>query len=198
VEQGPSRPHVRRVLLAGISVFILVSTACTSLGIMRTETDADLAATIEAQKRIRVLTSTEETQILRPTARADGVEGRAPGSGRSIRFSWAAIQEIQVRKRGSRRGLWVGSGLGFAAGLAAGAILVHESKGGSLELTDVTILIGSVGGCAVGALTGALVGSLFNGWKTVYAANGRSRPVPAFSLAPARGGGLAATFAVGF
>jgi len=46
-------------------------------------------------------------------------------------------------------------------------------------------------------LTGALIGSLFNGWKTVYTADAGSRPVPMISPAPARGG-MAFTFAVGF
>jgi hypothetical protein len=185
----------RRVLM-GLTAPALLLMTCLSLGAGQIEKDTKLAVTIEGRKKILVRTpESEEREIYRPRILAAGVEGWDPSSGQSVRFSWAEIRAIQVRKRGARTGGWIGSALGFAAGIGAGAVLVALAEG---DLTDATILIGGVGGLAAGALVGSLVGSLFNGWRTVYEAETRSRPVPAISLAPVRGGGMALTLAVGF
>jgi|GEM_PF-6007367 len=189
------RRGARRVLM-GLTAPVLLLMTCLSLGAGQIEKDTKLAATIEGRKKILVLTpESEEREIRQPRVLADGVEGWDPGSGQSVRFSWSEIRAIQVRKRGARLGLGIGSALGFAGGLGAGAILVALAEG---DLTDATILIGGVGGMAAGALVGGLVGSLFNGWRTVYTAETRSCPVPTISLAPIRGGGMALTLAVGF
>ena len=180
----------------GLAAPVLLLMTCLSLGAGQIERDTKLAATIEGRKKILVLTPEwEEREIHRPTILADGVEGWDPSSGQSVRFSWAEIRAIQVRKRGVRQGLWIGSALGFAGGIGAGAILVSQAEG---DLTDATILIGGVGGMAAGALMGSLIGSLFTGWRTVYAAETGYCPVPMISLAPIRGGGIALTLAVGF
>ena len=180
----------------GVAVPVMLLMSCLSLGAGQIEKDTKLAAKIEGRKRIMVLTSEQEKrEIHRPTILADGIEGWDPRSGQSVRFSWAGIRAIQVRKHGVSRGLAIGSGLGLAGGLGAGAILVSLAEG---DLTDTTVIIGGVGGLAAGALMGALIGSLFNGWKTVYTANAESRLVPMIFLAPARGGGMALTPAVGF
>jgi hypothetical protein len=180
----------------GFAAPVLLLMTCLSLGAGQIEKDTKLAATIEGRKKILVRTpESEEREIHRPRILADGLEGWDPSSGQSVRFSWAEIRAIQVRKRGARTGGWIGSALGFAGGIGAGAILVSLAEG---DLTNATILIGGVGGMAAGALTGSLIGSLFNGWRTVYGAETGSCPVPMISLAPSRGGGMALTLAVGF
>jgi len=189
------RGGVGRVSM-GLTAPALLLMTCLCLGAGQIEKDTKLAATIEGRKKILVLTPEwEEREIHRPRILADGVEGWDPSSGRSVRFSWAEIRAIQVRKRGARQGLWIGSALGFAGGIGAGAVLVSLAEG---DLTDATVLIGGVGGMAAGALMGSLIGSLFNGWRTVYGAETGSCPVPMISLAPIRGGGMALTLAVGF
>jgi hypothetical protein len=128
------KTHGRRGGIGGVSVVfaapVLLLMTCLSLGAGQIEKDTKLAATIEGRKTIRVFTTEwEERKILRPTILADGVEGWEPGSGQPVRFSWAEIRAIRVRKRGISRGLSIGSGLGFAAGIGAGAILVHLAEG---------------------------------------------------------------------
>lgn len=183
------------LILAAAQIAILMSAACASLGIVQGEKDRPLAEAIRGRKQVRVFTPEGPTRVLRPAVTSDGLEGLAPKTREPIRLALADIRSVQVRKGGIAKGLSVGAGAGLAVGLAAGAVLLRASEG---EFEGGTVLLGGIAGTAAGALTGALAGSLFHGWKTVYRANGGFRPVPAFSLAPARGGGLAMTLAVGF
>lgn len=190
------------LVLAAAQLSILMSAACASLGIVQGEEDRPLAETIQGRKRVRVFTAEGTTQVLRPAILADGLEGLAPGTREPVRYALADIRSVQVRKGGASGGLRIGSVLGLAAGLAAGAIIAHASEDGGPWDPDLSgggvIVAGGLGGAAAGALAGALIGSLFSGWRTVYWADSGALPVPMISLAPTRGGGLAATFAVGF
>jgi hypothetical protein len=185
---------VRRVFAAA-QISILMSAACASLGIVHDEKERPLAEMIHGRRRIQVITPAGKAQVLKPMILADGIGGLSPGFGQAVTYPWTEIRSVQVRKGGIAKRLSVGAGAGLAMGLAAGVILHKPSEG---EFDSGIVLLGGIAGTAVGALTGALAGSLFHGWKTVYWANGGSRPVPAFSLAPARGGGLALTLGVGF
>lgn len=195
MEKKRSRSMGIRLVLAAAELSILMSAACATLGIVHDEKERPLAETIQGRKRIQVITPAGKYQVLKPMILSDGIGGLAPGFGQAVTYPWTEIRSVQVRRGGIAKGLSIGGGLGFAAGLAGGAVLSGASDG---EFENGVILLGCLAGTAAGALTGALAGSLFHGWKTVYRANGGSRPVPAFSLAPARGGGLALTLAVGF
>jgi len=198
---GP-RSRIRNIGPALALTSILMSAACTTLGIVQREKDRPLAEAIQGRKRVRVFTPEGPTQVLRPAVISDGLEGLAPKTREPIRFALADIRSVQIRTGGPSRGAQIGAGLGFAAGLAAGAILTQASGDGGAGDPDLSgagvIVVGGLVGAAAGALAGALIGSPFHGWKTVYRANSGAPPVPMISLAPTRGGGLAATFAVAF
>jgi hypothetical protein len=205
MEKGQSRSRRLRMSLAAISLLVLLSTACATVGPLKMKDGEDkplekhLEETLHGRKRIQIVTSEGKAQVLlRPAVLADGLEGRAPGTREPIRYSWPAIRSIQVRKSGTSRGLAIGASVGLLAGLAAAASLGQEEEEPFAFAAGAILLAIPAGGVAAGALLGTMIGAVSSGWRTVYLANDESRPVPRFSLAPARGGGLAVTFALGF
>jgi hypothetical protein len=155
--------------------------------------DAALASRIGKAKVIRVVTPFGKRTIWKPVLSADGIGSVA---AQTVQVPWPQALQVQVRKRGTRAGLWIGSGV--FAGLGGAASAVVASLGGDEEVGFGEVAAGALIGGALGAGLGAAVGSLFIRWKTVYEAPSKAAPVARLSLAPGRRGGVSIALAVAF
>jgi hypothetical protein len=150
------------------------------------EPGSALALKIEKRHRVRIVTSSGRSDIRRPVIVAGGVKS---GQGEPAMIPWAGIQKIRVPKRATLTGTLVGFGLGAALGIAWGVEEGAESGGDYLMAASIM--------GAMGAASGALIGTLFIDWKTVYEAQASPPVVARVALAPVRRGG-AMTLSVAF
>ena len=110
--------------------------------------------------------------VRKPTLTSDSLVGAFDRSGTpGLRLALVDVTRIQVRGNASGTGALVGGGVGFAGGLAAGIGLVAAlcSDGGCTNEVGGVLVI-TVGSTAVGTLLGALIGTQFKKWHTVYQA----------------------------
>jgi hypothetical protein len=145
--------------------------------------DAAIAAAIGRAKQVRIVTPSGRTVIPRPIIGSDGVKPQSAGSV----IPWTQVRSIQVRKRGTLTGLWVGAGLFGGLG-GAGAAAMEGAKD-EPHLTVGKVTVGALIGGALGAVLGIAVGSMITRWKTVYEMPETTSPVVRLSLAPCRQGG---------
>jgi len=155
--------------------------------------DAALAARIGKAKVIRVVTPFGKTTIWKPVLSADGIRSAA---AETVQVRWPQAWQVQLKKRGTRAGLWIGSAVFAALGGAVSAVIASLGGDEAVGFGDVTL--GALGGGALGAGFGAAVGSLFIRWKTVYEAPSGAAPVARLSLAPGRRGGMSMSLRVAF
>jgi hypothetical protein len=144
---------------------------------------AALQARIGRLDRVRILGPAGTTLLLEPAVREDGLRMRrpwrppraalffsadAPAAARPLQFvPWSAIEGVQVRRRGARSGALTGATIG---GLAAGlSFLTHHhevaeswDEYGGLIVTYGVVVIGGA------ALAGLVLGTLAEGWETVW------------------------------
>jgi hypothetical protein len=163
------------VLLAGTS---FAAAGQDPAGSGRIDPGSALAVKIQKAKRIRVVTPLGNTDFRRALILAEGVKSE---NDPSTLISWADIQKIRIMKRSTVLGMWIGLGVGLASGLGLAAEY-EASKGRSIA---AGLILG-----AAGALEGALVGSAFRDWKTVYKAPARPPVAARLSLAPTRSGAM--------
>ncbi|MGZ5452696.1 MAG: hypothetical protein ACXW2O_07270 [Candidatus Aminicenantales bacterium] len=142
------------------------------------EPGSALAVKIDKARKIKIITSSGDTEIQRPVILAGGVT--AANDPLKL-IPWTAIQKIRIRERSTLTGTLIGLGVGVASGVGLAADYGASS--------DRYVLASLIFGAA-GALEGAIIGSLIKHWKTVYAAPAGPSLVARFSLAPARRGGM--------
>jgi len=142
------------------------------------EPGSALALKIEKKRRIRIITPSGGSEVLRPVIVAGGVKS---GHGEPAVIPWAEIRKIRFPRRATFTGTWVGFGLGAALGIA------WASEGGAESGGDYLFAVSLMG--AMGAASGALIGTLFTDWKTVYKAPAGPSLIARVSLAPTRRGG---------
>lgn len=147
------------------------------------EPGSTLAAKIEKKSLIVVITPSGTTELQKPLIVPGGVKSQI---GPSTSIPWSEIQKIRYKGRATLSGMWIGAGIGAAIGTAAiTAIVAHDHNVYWWSIP----LIGTVSG-AVGAGSGALIGSIFPKWKTLYDGPAKPRMVARVSMAPARRGGM--------
>jgi hypothetical protein len=164
--------------------FLLASTLLASPGVaaqappMRNGLELDsvtfveLQALIASQDSVRVRGSFGEAMLRGPTLTSDSLLAATDTFGTpGPRLHLGDITRIQVRRRASGTGALVGAGVGLAGGAAAAAGLSASlcNDGGCSNQAGGTAVI-TLGSTAAGALIGAVLGSSFKRWHTVYEA----------------------------
>ena len=129
------------------------------------EPGSALALKIEKKNRIRIITPSGSHDIRRPVITVGGVK---PGQGEPAIIPWTEIQKIRLPKKATFTGTWIGFGLGAALGIA------WASEGGAESGGDYLLAASILGG--MGAVSGALIGTLITDWKTVYTAPANPPP----------------------
>lgn len=154
------------------------------------EPGSSLAAKIEKKAMITVITPAGTRELQKPLIVPGGITSQI---GQPAPIPWNEVQKIRYQGRATMTGMWVGLGIGAAIGTAAGIAVVTDDD--SVYWWSVPLFAAASG--AIGAGTGALIGSLFPKWKTLYEAPAKPPMVARLSLAPARRGG-AMTLTVAF
>jgi len=147
------------------------------------EPGSALAAKIEKRSLVVVLTPSGTMELQKPLVVAGGVKSQM---GPSISIPWSEIQNIRYQGRATLSGMWIGGGSGAAIGTAIGIALVADEE--SVYWWSIP-LFGAAAG-AIGAGAGALIGSMFPKWKTLYESPAKPRMVARVSMAPVRRGGM--------
>jgi hypothetical protein len=148
------------------------------------EPGTSLAAKIEQKATIVVITPAGTTELQKPLIVPGGVTSRI---GQPAPIPWNEVQKIRFQGRGTMTGMWVGFGIGAAFGTAVciGAAAADEMD---LYWWSYPVIIGAT--TVLGAGTGALIGTLFPKWKTLYEAPAKPPMVAHISLAPTRRGSM--------
>jgi hypothetical protein len=149
----------RSLAAAPVSIILLAGVA---LGAGQIEPGSPLAARIAARKQVRVVTTSGATKVLYPQVLADGIRSSLQSSPA---IPWNRIRTISYRRPATLTGVCVGAGVGLAFGAALLIAVTHDLGKPESWLAYPLVLVPSMG---VGMLCGALVGSFFTQWKTLY------------------------------
>ena len=165
-----------------VTVFALTWTAEAALAQTDSVRLERLQAQVNSQNRIRAFTySWDPVELYSPRLAGlsityENVEMTVPPPDTAQAFPQPLllpqVSQLQVRGSAAKSGAIIGGsvlgGLGLVAGLAStGECSAFELICGS-DAGDVVVI--TLGSAAVGALLGAVIGSPFKKWKTIYRA----------------------------
>ena len=147
------------------------------------EPGSTLASKIEKRSLVVVLTPSGTTELRKPLVVPGGLKSQID---QSISIPWSEIQNIRYKGRATLSGGWIGGASGAAIGTAIGIAVVADDD--DVYWWSIP-LFGAAAG-AVGAGVGALIGSMFPKWKTLYESPAKPVMIARVSLAPVRRGGM--------
>jgi hypothetical protein len=140
-----------------------------------------LAAKIEKKALVQVITPAGAKEIQHPLIVPEGLKSQVGGA---TLIPWGEIQKIRFQGRATLTGMWVGAGFGAALGIAASVAAAADDL--DFYWYAYPLIIG--GWAIIGAGSGALIGTMFPKWKTLYDAPSGPPMVARVSLMPARRG----------